>query len=295
MNDFLLKKVCVIGLGRIGLPIALLLKDLGFSVVGVDLNERHLSEIETKTLRLDEEDLQQLFERVSLPIGRAPCEADVFLICVPTPVTDQNRADLSLLYQAIDSIVPVLKKGNLVLIESTSPVGTTDALAHRLPGIHIAYCPERVMPGNLLKELTSCDRIIGGIDPLSGQIAASFYKSFCEGALHLTSAKMAEAVKLAENSFRDVNLAFANELSMLASALDLSANELISLANFHPRVNILSPGPGVGGHCIPVDPLFFIEAFPKKTPLMQAARHVNEHKQIWVAQEIERSLQKQVV
>lgn len=284
--------VTVIGLGRIGLPIALLLEKSGFQVTGVDTNKRHLHAIKTKTLHIDEPDIAALFRASKIPVSTQSSSSDIFLICVPTPLTLEKQADLSQVQGAISMIQPFLKKENLVVIESTCPIGTTNEAASHYPGIHFAYCPERVMPGNLLKELTECDRIIGGVDSNATKKAVSFYSRFCRGNLHQTEAKMAEAIKLAENAYRDVNIALANELSMLARKMNLSYQELISYANCHPRVNILSPGPGVGGHCIPIDPQFLIQAFPQDTTLLQAARAVNEEKRRWVEEDIEKNIQK---
>ncbi|NGX26210.1 MAG: UDP-N-acetyl-D-mannosamine dehydrogenase [Chlamydiae bacterium] len=282
--------VAVIGLGRIGLPTALVLEKSGFQVIGIDTDESRLNAIKTKALHIDEPDIRSLFKASKISVSNQPTAADIFLICVPTPLTQEKKADLSHLQSAIAMIQPFLTKENLVIIESTCPIGTTDEIASHFPGVYFAYCPERVMPGKLLKELIECDRTIGGVDQKATEKAIEFYSRFCRGSLHKTQAKMAEAVKLAENAYRDVNVALANELSMFARRIGLSDQELIALANCHPRVDILKPGPGVGGHCIPIDPEFLIEAFPKETTLLQAARVVNEQKRIWVEEEIEKGI-----
>lgn len=287
----MMNRVTVIGLGRIGLPIALILEKTGFPVIGIDINKSHLNAIKTKSLFIEEPTINHLFKTSKIRVCTQPSISDIFLICVPTPLTEKKEADLSCVHSAMMIIQSVLQKGNLVIIESTCPIGTTDEIASHFPGVHFAYCPERIMPRKILKELTSCDRLIGGVDSKASKKAVEFYSFFCRGKLHKVRAKMAEAVKLAENAYRNVNIAFANELSMLAKSIGLSDRELIALANCHPRVNILHPGPGVGGHCIPVDPEFLIEKFPKQTILLQASRMVNEKRTRWVEEEIKKGIE----
>ncbi len=284
--------VSVIGLGRIGFPTALILKKSGYRVFGIDTDENRLNAIRSKTIDICEPEIQTLLNQFEIFVSNKPAASDIFLICVPTPLMPDKKADLSFVHSAIASIQPHLREGNMVVIESTCPVGTTDEIARHFHGIHFAYCPERAMPGNLLKEITECDRTIGGVGEAATEKAEEFYGRFCKGKLHKTGAKMAEAVKLAENAYRDVNIALANELSMVASGLGLCDQELLALANHHQRVNILKPGPGVGGHCIPVDPYFIIEAFPEETSILQAARTTNERKQVWVENKIEEEIQR---
>lgn len=288
----MMNRVTVIGLGRIGLPIALILEKTGFPVIGIDINKSHLNAINTKSLYIEEPRINHLFKTSKIRVCTQPSISDIFLICVPTPLTQKKEADLSCLHSAMMIIQSVLQKGNLVIIESTCPIGTTNEIASHFPGVHFAYCPERIMPGKILKELTSCDRLIGGVDSKATKKAVKFYSFFCRGKLHKVAAKMAEAVKLAENAYRNVNIAFANELSMLATSIGLSDRELIALANCHPRVNILHPGPGVGGHCIPVDPEFLIQRFPKETMLLQASKIVNEKRTTWVEEEIKKAIER---
>lgn len=281
-------KVSIVGLGRIGFPIALILKKQGFDVSGVDIDKAVLK----KQSLFDEPGIKELFSLHPIPIYTKPRFADIHLIAVPTPLNSNYKADLSFLNEAIESLIPILKKRDLILIESTCPIGTTEKIAKKVPHAHLAYCPERVLPGNILHELIHNDRIIGGIDPVSTEKGYAFYASFIKGKVIKTNAKTAEGVKLAENAFRDVNIAFANELSMIASNVGISHTELIDLANHHPRVNILKPGPGVGGHCIPIDPYFLIEGSPKQSKLIAAAREVNKQKETWVLDQIKSKIQK---
>lgn len=283
--------VLIVGLGRIGLPLVLLLAKSGVSVTGVESDKSRVSAIKAKTLQLEEPELYSLLLDWDFPVTNAPSFSEIFVLCVPTPLTKEKKADLSCVEKAMAMIAPFLKKGNLVIIESTCPIGTTERIANGFPGVDFAYCPERVIPGNLLKELIECDRIVGGVNEVASERAAAFYRQFSKGKIHKTNAKTAEAVKLFENAYRNVNLAFANEVSLIAKKVGLCDQEVISLANAHPRVDILNPGPGVGGHCIPVDPEFLIEAFPNETDLLQASCHVNKQKQIWVERDIERHIQ----
>jgi UDP-N-acetyl-D-mannosaminuronic acid dehydrogenase len=300
-----MKKICVLGLGYIGLPTASILANKGYDVHGVDVNKRAVDTINRGEIHIVEPDLDILVRSAvnsgHLKAATAPDKADAFLICVPTPFlegeTKKGRKvpDLTYVEAATRSILPVVEKGNLVVLESTSPPGTTVKLVAGILAqagwkvgeeIYVAHCPERVLPGQILREAVGNDRVIGGINRKSAEVAEELYRSFVTGNIHLTDATTAELCKLAENSFRDVNIAFANELSLIAEELGVNAWELISLANRHPRVNILSPGPGVGGHCIAVDPWFIVDAAPKLARLIQTAREVNDAKPHWVVERV---------
>lgn len=299
-------RVCVIGMGYIGLPTAAIFARAGVQVLGVDVNRHVVESIGRGEPHIVEPDLDLLLKEVvsegRLRVSLTPEAADAFVIAVPTPFDADHRPDISHVEAAAASIAPVLRAGNLVIIESTSPVGTTEAVATLLgklrpdlampdtgggtSHIHVAYCPERVLPGQILREVIENDRIVGGITRESAEAARDLYSVFVTGSVGLTTAHTAEMAKLAENAFRDVNIAFANELSMLCDGNGVDVWELISLANRHPRVNILRPGPGVGGHCIAVDPWFLISADPENSRLMRAAREVNSHKPHVVADKI---------
>lgn len=292
------KTVCVVGLGYIGLPTAALLASQGYEVTGVDTNPEVIRCIQGGTAHIAEADLDSLLVKAvtsgNLRATTACEAADIFIIAVPTPLKADKSPDLSAVEAAFDSIAPHLKKGDLVILESTCPVGTTEAMVDRLysqrpdlrHSIHVAYCPERVLPGQILKELVENDRVVGGITPACTQKAISFYQSFVQGECFPTDSKTAELCKLTENSFRDVNIAFANELSMVCDEQGVNVWDLIQLANRHPRVNVLQPGCGVGGHCIAIDPWFIVNQHPEITPLLQAARAVNDSKTHWVLQKI---------
>ncbi len=297
-NHSLDKKICVVGLGYIGLPTAAVLASRGYQVHGVEVNASAAEVINSGKAHIVEPDLDLLVQ-AAVQTGRlkahpAPAPADVFMLCVPTPLSGDQTPDLSYVRSATESICPHLKAGNLVILESTSPPGTTEMVADIVarstqldPGsVHFAHAPERVLPGKILREVVENDRIIGGLNEISTEACASFYATFVAGKLHLTNARTAETTKLVENAFRDVNIAFANELSMLADKLSLDVWELITMANRHPRVNILSPGPGVGGHCIAVDPWFLVHTAPDVTPLMRQARLVNQQKPHWVVERV---------
>jgi len=292
------KLICVVGLGYIGLPTAALLASRGYSVHGVEVNAAAAEVINSGKAHIVEPELDLLVraavETDRLKAHPAPALADVFMLCVPTPLNSDRSPGLSYVRAATESICPYVRPGNLVILESTSPPGTTELVASIVlenttlkPGeVYFAHAPERVLPGRILREVVENDRIIGGLDEASTQACARFYETFVSGQLHLTTARTAETTKLVENAFRDVNIAFANELSLLSDKLDLDVWELIRLANRHPRVNILSPGPGVGGHCIAVDPWFLVHAEPELTPLMRQARLVNEAKPHWVVERV---------
>ena len=291
-------KVVMMGLGYIGLPTAALMASKGIHVHGVDINQKTVDTINRGQIHIVEPDLDGLVRHVVsegyLKADTSPCDADVFLIAVPTPFKGGFEPDLSYVESAVKGILPFIKEGNLVILESTSPVGTTEYIEQIInkerPEIvgqyFLAYCPERVLPGRVIYELENNDRSIGGINKDSTDKAISFYRNFVKGDLIATNSKTAEMCKLVENSSRDVNIAFANELSMICDEAGVDIHELISLANKHPRVNILSPGPGVGGHCIPVDPWFLVSSFPEKSRLIKSAREVNNYKTEWVIEKI---------
>jgi UDP-N-acetyl-D-mannosaminuronic acid dehydrogenase len=290
--------VCVLGLGYIGLPTAAVIARSGCRVVGVDVNQHIVDTINRGEIHIEEVDLDGLVQgvvaRQMLRASTMVEKADVFVIAVPTPFDESHAPDISYVLDAATNIAAVLKSGDTVIIESTSPVGTTDhvrdlfanlrpdlkipGISAETPDISIAYCPERVLPGRILEELTNNDRSIGGITPRCARKALTFYKRFVRGECITTDARSAEMTKLVENAFRDVNIAFANELSMIADHMDLNVWEVIRLANRHPRVNILQPGPGVGGHCIAVDPWFIVHGAPDQSPLIRTARNVNDGK-----------------
>jgi UDP-N-acetyl-D-mannosaminuronic acid dehydrogenase len=292
------KSVSVIGLGYVGLPTAATVAARGVPVIGVDINEAAVSTINSGSSHILETDLDVILQGVvatgKLKAITRPEPADVFVITVPTPVRADKRADLGAVEAAFRSITPALRKGTLVILESTSPVGTTERMTAMLEGLRpdltfplkapersdvmVAYCPERILPGHTLRELVDNSRTVGGLDKRSGERAEEFYRIFCMGEIVQTNSRTAELVKLAENAYRDVNLAFANELSMLCADLDIDVHELIEAANRHPRVNVLVPGPGVGGHCIPVDPWFIVEAAPERARIIRTAREVNTAK-----------------
>lgn len=306
------KTVSVIGMGYIGLPTCAIFASRGISVIGVDVNRRVVDSVNRGEVHIVEPDLDGLIQKVvsngKLRASLSPEPADAFVIAVPTPITDDRKPDISHVLAAGRSIAPCLKKGDLVVLESTSPVGTTRTLSALLAelrpdlsfphsageeaDVQVAYSPERVLPGKVLAELVNNDRSVGGISRRSSERAASLYASFVAGDLVITSAEAAELVKLTENAFRDVNIAFANELASVCSHLNLNVWEVIELANRHPRVSILQPGPGVGGHCIAVDPYFIIDAAPDNTRLMSSARAINSERPHGVVAEIMGVLEK---
>ncbi|MDM1772055.1 UDP-N-acetyl-D-mannosamine dehydrogenase [Acinetobacter indicus] len=300
------KHICVIGLGYIGLPTAATFAAHGVKVTGVDVNPHAVDLINQGKVHIVEPDLDALVRDVvaqqKLSAQLQPCEADAYIVAVPTPFKDNYEPDLKYIEAAAKALAPFLKTGNLVILESTSPVGATEQMAAWLsearsdltfPQTHgeqadilIAHCPERVLPGKVLQELISNDRIVGGMTPRCSQAAIDLYKVFVKGDCIETNARTAEMCKLTENSFRDVNIAFANELSIICDKLDINVWELIQLANRHPRVNILQPGPGVGGHCIAVDPWFIVSKTPEQARLIRTAREVNDAKPEWVIDQV---------
>lgn len=295
-------KACFMGLGYIGLPTAIISSQHGINVCGVDINPKVVEKTNRGELHIVEPGLQDLLKKAvdskSLVASTTPFESDVYLIVVPTPFKAKHEPDISYVQSATKTVIPLLKEGDLFIIESTSPVGTTEKMAElifaerpELKGrIHIAYCPERVLPGNVIFELVNNDRVIGGIDDASADAAAQFYGKFVSGQLHKTNCRTAEMCKLVENSSRDVQIAFANELSMICEKAGINVWELISLANRHPRVNILQPGCGVGGHCIAVDPYFISSAFPNEAKIIAQARNINNYKSEWCVEKAKNAI-----
>ena len=297
-------KVCFMGLGYIGLPTAIIAAEHGVRVTGVDINPKVVEMTNAGRLHIIEPGLQELLQKVvesgALKASLTPEASDAYFMVVPTPFKGNHEPDISYVETATRTVIPLLKEGDLYVIESTSPVGTTDKMADlifslrpELKGkIYIAYCPERVLPGNVIYELIHNDRVIGGIDSASTDKAAEFYGRFVKGMLHRTNNKTAEMCKLTENSSRDVQIAFANELSLICDKAGINVWELISLANKHPRVNILQPGCGVGGHCIAVDPYFITADFPVESQLIAKAREINNYKAFWCAEKVQNTMLK---
>ena len=295
-------KACFMGLGYIGLPTAIIASRHGVCVCGVDINPDVVAKTNKGLLHIVEPGLGELLSQAvtsgNLVASTTPTQSDAYIIVVPTPFKDNHEPDISYVESATQMIIPLLKKGDLYVIESTSPVGTTEKMAAlifaqrpELEGeIFIAYCPERVLPGNVIYELVHNDRVIGGLNSASAQKAADFYSHFVEGRLHLTNCRTAEMCKLVENSSRDVQIAFANELSMICEKANINVWELINLANKHPRVNILQPGCGVGGHCIAVDPYFISSAFPDEAQIIAKAREVNNYKSAWCVERVKNAI-----
>jgi UDP-N-acetyl-D-mannosaminuronic acid dehydrogenase len=288
-------RVCIVGLGYIGLPTAIVAAQHGLSVTGFDIDRERVARINNGDPVIKEPEVaEQLVQAVAsgnFTASTAVVPADFFIIAVPTPFKEEKKADLSYVWRAIMTILPVLQRGNVIIIESTVPVGTTEQVAAFLQSktgwavgddFFVAYCPERVLPGNILYELVHNPRIIGGVDEASLTPVKNFYKHFVKGELYLTSATAAEMVKLVENSSRDVAIAFANQIASIAYSLGLNPFEIIELANKHPRVSILNPSCGVGGHCIAVDPWFLVESFPEHTKLLKSSRMVNDEKPLQV-------------
>ncbi|MFI8692501.1 UDP-N-acetyl-D-mannosamine dehydrogenase [Stutzerimonas kunmingensis] len=302
--------ISVIGLGYIGLPTAAVFASRKKKVIGVDVNQKAVDTINRGEIHIVEPDLDMVVHAAVtegyLRATTAPEAADAFLIAVPTPFKGDHEPDLSYIESASKAIAPVLKTGDLVILESTSPVGATEKMAAWLAAarsdltfpqshgsesdIRIAHCPERVLPGHVLRELVQNDRVIGGMTQRCSEAAVALYKTFVEGECIVTNARTAEMCKLTENSFRDVNIAFANELSVICDKLNINVWELIELANRHPRVNILQPGPGVGGHCIAVDPWFIVSETPEHARLIKTARNVNDSKPAWVIEKVEQAV-----
>ena len=302
-----MKKCCVIGLGYIGLPTSTIIASSNYKVVGYDINPTIINTIKKGKAHFNEKNLNQLLKQVidskKLSASQFIESAEIFIITVPTPLDKKinsniPKPDISFVLDAAKKIAEVLKAEDLVIIESTCPVGTTkkvQSLIEKYSGIkkedfYLACCPERVIPGNILNEIKFNDRVIGGVNKKSSEKARDFYSNFCLGKLLITDSKTAELVKLTENSYRDVNIAFANELSMICEKLEIDCKKLINIANHHPRVNILNPGCGVGGHCIAVDPWFIASELPKQTQLIQTSRKVNNEKSNWVFKKIKKEI-----
>lgn len=315
-NSTSFETISIIGLGYIGLPTAAAFASRHKKVIGVDINQRAVDIINRGGVHIVEPELDErvrkAVEEGYLQAVTTPQPADAFLIAVPTPFKDGHQPDMSYVEKAVTALAPVLKKGDLVILESTSPVGATEQMAQWLadlrpdlrfpqpesrainanyvPDVNIAYCPERVLPGKVMVELIKNDRVIGGMTQQCSQRASSLYRIFLEGECVVTNSRTAEMCKLTENSFRDVNIAFANELSLICDAQGINVWELIRLANRHPRVNILQPGPGVGGHCIAVDPWFIVSQHPDLARLIHTARVVNDGKPYWVVEKVKAAM-----
>ncbi|MFJ5765982.1 nucleotide sugar dehydrogenase [Lysinibacillus sp. NPDC093210] len=291
------KSICVVGLGYIGLPTAVMFANHGIKVHGVDVNPAAVKSIQEKKLHIEENGLQERLNKAVdegfLTASTTPQEADVFIVAVPSPINPDNTANLEYVRQATASIVPYVKKGNLVILESTVPPKTVEHIM--LPelikanlefgvDLFVAHSPERVIPGRIFEELVNNDRIVGGIDEKSSQMTKELYQTFVNGTIHLTDATTAELVKVMENTYRDVNIAFANELAKMAEKLDVNIWEAIKFANYHPRVNVHFPGPGVGGHCIAVDPWFLVELGGEQAQIIHMSRNTNDSMPRFTAQ-----------
>lgn len=295
-------KACFMGLGYIGLPTSIIAAKHGIDVIGVDINEKVVEITNQGKLHIIEPGMEEMLQEViaegKFKAYTTPQESDAYFIVVPTPFKGDHEPDTSYVEAATRTVLPLLKEGDLYVIESTSPIGTTEAMAKlifdqrpELKGkIYIAYCPERVLPGNVIYELVHNDRVIGGLTPESTEKAIEFYSQFVQGELHKTNCRTAEMCKLTENSSRDVQIAFANELSLICDKAGINVWELIKLANKHPRVNILQPGCGVGGHCIAVDPYFIISDYPAESRIITTAREINNYKSMWCAEKVRNAI-----
>ena len=293
------QKVVMIGLGYIGLPTAALIASSGTNVHGVDINQNVVDTINAGQIHIVEPNLAEAVAssvlKGFLKADVKPVEANTYLIVVPTPFKGKNEPDISFVEAATKAIIPLLKEGDLYIIESTSPIGTTERMMSLIYSerpelkdeLYISYCPERVLPGNVMYELIHNDRVIGGVNEQSTEKAIEFYSKYVKGELHATNARTAEMCKLVENSSRDVQIAFANELSLICDKADINVRDLINLANKHPRVNILQPGCGVGGHCIAVDPYFIVSDYPMESKIIGTAREVNNYKPFWCAEKVQ--------
>lgn len=303
------ESVCVVGLGYIGLPTAAFIASKGIKVTGVDVNAAFVESINRGEVPFVEPGFDVMLKKVvdkGLLVAQSKqIEADAYIVCVPTPFADDYKVDTKYINAAVEAMAPHLRPGALVVLESTSPPGTTEAMAKHIVelrpdlsldedaenAIFVAHCPERVLPGRIMEEMESNDRVIGGLTPRGTQMAADLYGTFCTAELLQTNATTAEMAKLTENSFRDVNIAFANELSLISDGLGIDVWELIDLANHHPRVNILQPGPGVGGHCIAVDPWFIVSSVPEEARIIKMARDINDGKPQWVIDQVTKAIE----
>ena len=295
-------KACFMGLGYIGLPTSIIAAKNGIQILGVDINPKVVEKTNAGELHIIEPGMEEILKDVVMSgmfrASTKPEVCDAYFMVVPTPFKGNHEPDISYVEAATRSVIPYLKEGDLYVIESTSPVGTTELMANIIyterpelkDKIYIAYCPERVLPGNVIYELVHNDRVIGGLNPRSTEKAICFYSQFVKGTLHKTNARTAEMCKLTENSSRDVQIAFANELSLICDKASINVWELISLANKHPRVNILQPGCGVGGHCIAVDPYFITSDFPVESQLIGKAREINNYKSFWCAEKVKNAM-----
>ena len=306
------KTISIIGLGYVGLPTALIVANAGYKVFGYDKDTEIISELNNHKLRILENGFEDFFKTVvkknKISFKNNLEKSDIYIIAVPTPIYKDKTPDLSYIESALEEIVPLLKKNDTIILESTSPIGTTKNILQKikserkdlfskdqLPCFSLAYCPERVLPGNLVHEILNNDRIVGGINKDSSKSIKKFYQSFTLGNVFDTNSQTAELVKLTENAFRDVNIAFANELSMMCENKDIDILDAIELANKHPRVNILNPGIGVGGHCIPVDPWFIVHSSKKYSSLIKRSREINDEKTKWVLEKIIQIIDKLLV
>ena len=286
-----MKRICILGMGYIGLPTASMLANNGYEVLGIDVDDKIVEKLNSGEIHIDEPDLNELFLKAfkngRIKISKEISKCDVYIIAVQTPLNHQNKADLSQVISATNMIKDYISNGCLVILESTSPPGTTRNIVgdiiYRCTGLkggrdyYLAFCPERVLPGKIVYELVNNDRIIGGINEESAKRAEILYRSFVKGEIITTTLEVAEFVKLAENTFRDINIAFSNELAIICEKYGINVWEVIQFANLHPRVNILNPGPGVGGHCIPIDPWFILENVDVKDTLIEKSRHINDN------------------
>ncbi|WP_106496131.1 nucleotide sugar dehydrogenase [Lentibacillus sp. Marseille-P4043] len=301
-------KINVVGLGYIGLPTAIMFAKHGFQVHGVDVNEDVINKLSHKELHIEEPGLQEALNEVTeaghLTVATEPQEADVFIISVPTPITEEKTANLDYVRKATMSIVPYVKEGNLVILESTVPPRTVEDVMIPVlektelkigEELYVSHSPERVIPGKIFQELEGNDRIVGGINKQSAELTEKLYKSFVKGNIHLTDATTAEMVKVIENTYRDVNIAFANELAKISDQIGVNAWEAIKLANFHPRVNIHQPGPGVGGHCIAVDPWFLSELQPEIADMITLARNTNDNMPAYTVERIQQIIEQHTI
>ncbi|EOC99970.1 nucleotide sugar dehydrogenase [Caldisalinibacter kiritimatiensis] len=298
-----MKKICVIGLGYIGLPTSVLLAFSGWKVTGVDINEKIVSYINKGKAHINEANINWLLQEVivneRLIAKTTPREADVFIIAVPTPINNEFRCNLSYVVEATKSILPYLQKGNTIIIESTIPPGTTEDIVKPIienesfeigKDIFLAYCPERVLPGHIIEELIYNNRIVGGCTEKCGLKAKEVYNTFVKGDIFITDAKTAEMTKLVENTYRDVNIAFSNEITKVCNTLNINVYDVINFANMHPRVSILNPGPGVGGHCLAVDPYFIIEKAPNESQIISLSREINNSMPDYVVKQVDNLL-----
>lgn len=295
-----MKKICVVGIGYIGLPTASMFAKCGYDVVGVDVNHSVVNALNEGRVTIEEPYLGELVKEMvianRLIADTKPCKADIFIIAVPTPIDRHKKSDMKYVIDACESIVPYIKEGNVVVLESTSPIGTTDDIMKNILSksnlkigeeIYLGYCPERVIPGKILEELVNNSRVIGGINQKSAKKIEKIYKSFVQGNIYLTDAKTAEMCKLMENTYRDVNIALANELAKICEEIGINAWEVIEYCNKHPRVNIHNPGPGVGGHCLAIDPWFIVEKVPDIAKIIELSRNTNDSMPLSVFKKIE--------